>query len=1081
MKSKLPAFLIAGLFLGLAACGGGDDAPAPTPPPSPPPPPAGTVIGPTGGTVTGPSGTSVVIPAGALATNTTINIAASPPGGPVLPGSFTVAGQKFDFTPHGTTFAVPVTVTIPLDPALIPAGQTPVLYKTNAQNQWTEVVNATVGANTISGQVTSFSTLVGGLLRNDPERTWQFLTISGDTHQQSFVAGSPGTVPVGVLLEKPEEFGPNILDDVLELAPPALPTDLKANGWVMSTPNGVTYEVFAESPDGRYGQPVPIGSITTFKQSQSYIKRADNARLTYTLTKILIDTLDLNPFFNDRRFTLTGAVELSAKAHLNATPSVNFHARSGIAAVRGNGHQWFSIFGNDPDIGGQLWDRRHFLPLFTEPYIYTTLSSQTECPGTHASLTLKQPITYSVDVSHLNIGDEFTLEMQADAATENNRGGGVLFDCQGGYISAMLRDPAGFGGGTIEFSGLEPTNNPVPGTGVAPLEPPAACLPGPGPDPAAGVLQFSAGIFESAEGAFVPAVIVTRSGGSTGVVTATYSTSDGTAVAGVDYTATTRTVSFADGEDGDRFVSVPLLPDEVSGESDKTVNLTLSQPGGCAALGAQTTAVLTIFDDDAASSFTVGGTVTGLIGTGLTLQDHHFDTLTPANGPFTFRFPTTTGSPYEVTITAQPTNPVQRCLIGSGSGIMGTVDVTNVTVTCAAPPPPGGLDPEFGGGTGKVSTAFGGDETDMLIQSDGKIILIGGSSSNFVMARYKNDGSLDETFGDAGLVTTDVAGGADAAYAGALVAEDKIIVVGSARVGSSDDFAIVRYLANGTVDTTFGTQGKTTTDFLGTRDRAFAVAIQPDNSIVVAGDTIVAGNSDFAIARFDANGVIDNSFGGDGNGKRITSIERVDIAKNVVIESGGTILVTGTTTLGSSPLLGTTGLARYSSAGLLDSSLGTSGTLSIPNMQLGEGLALQPDGKILVAGYVAVAGDIVFGLMRLGTNGFPDLDFGSGGLATAGFTTQDDYARDVTLDAQGRILLSGQASNLSNPDFAVARFSSTGVLDGSFDGDGKFTVDFFGSFDGAENVAVQADGKVVLGGFATNASAVRYGLARFNP
>ena len=196
---------------------------------------------------------------------------------------------------------------------------------------------------------------------------------------------------------------------------------------------------------------------------------------------------------------------------------------------------------------------------------------------------------------------------------------------------------------------------------------------------------------------------------------------------------------------------------------------------------------------------------------------------------------------------------------------------------------------------------------------------------------------------------------------------------------------------------------------------------------------------------------------------------------------GGTILVTGTTTLGSSSLLGTTGIARYSPAGLLDSSLGTSGTLSIPNLQLGEGLALQPDGRILVAGYVAVAGDIVFGVMRLGTNGFPDLDFGSAGLATAGFSTLDEFARDVTLDGQGRILLSGQSSNQSNPDFAVARFSSAGVLDGSFDGDGKFTVDFFGSFDGAENVAVQADGKVVLGGFATNASAVRYGLARFNP
>src|SRR6187455_79178 len=89
MKSITAAFLITGVLVGLAACGGGDDAPAPTPSPPPAPPPAGTVIGPTGGTVTGPSGTSVVIPAGALASNTTINIAASSPGTPALPGSFT--------------------------------------------------------------------------------------------------------------------------------------------------------------------------------------------------------------------------------------------------------------------------------------------------------------------------------------------------------------------------------------------------------------------------------------------------------------------------------------------------------------------------------------------------------------------------------------------------------------------------------------------------------------------------------------------------------------------------------------------------------------------------------------------------------------------------------------------------------------------------------------------------------------------------------------------------------------------------------------------------------------------------------
>jgi len=359
--------------------------------------------------------------------------------------------------------------------------------------------------------------------------------------------------------------------------------------------------------------------------------------------------------------------------------------------------------------------------------------------------------------------------------------------------------------------------------------------------------------------------------------------------------------------------------------------------------------------------------------------------------------------------------------------------------------------------------------------------MVGGSSGNFIMARYNSNGSLDETFGEHGLVTTDIAGGSDAAFGAALVG-DKIVVAGSTRVGSSDDFAIVRYLPSGIVDTTFGTQGKTTTDFFGQRDRAFAVAIQPDGRIVVVGDAIApSGSSDFAVARYDADGALDTSFGG-GTGKVTTDIAgHVDIGKNVAIESGGSILVTGTITMGSSPVLGHTGLARYSNAGVLDSSLGTSGTLSIPNVQLGEGLALQPDGKILVVGNVVVTGNTVFGVMRLGTNGFPDLDFGASGLATAGFSALTDFARDVTLDAQHRILVSGQASNYAKPDFALARFTSAGVLDGSFDDDGKLTVDFFDAGDSAENVAVQADGKIVLGGFASNANAARYGIARVNP
>ena len=245
-----------------------------------------------------------------------------------------------------------------------------------------------------------------------------------------------------------------------------------------------------------------------------------------------------------------------------------------------------------------------------------------------------------------------------------------------------------------------------------------------------------------------------------------------------------------------------------------------------------------------------------------------------------------------------------------------------------------------------------------------------------------------------------------------------------------------------------------------------------------------AGNTDFAVARYTAGGVLDTTFGGAGAGKVNTDIaDHVDIAKNVVIESGGGILVTGTITMGSSSALEHTGIARYTSAGVLNPSMGTDGTRAIADLSLGEGLAVQADGRILVAGHSVVSGDRRFSVMRLATDGAPDSSFGSAGLATVAFSTEDDFGRDVALDAQGRILVSGQSSNRVNAaaDFAVARFTTAGVLDTSFDGDGRFTVDFFDSGDSAENVLVQPDGRVLLGGFAQNGSAVRYGLARFAP
>ena len=153
---------------------------------------------------------------------------------------------------------------------------------------------------------------------------------------------------------------------------------------------------------------------------------------------------------------------------------------------------------------------------------------------------------------------------------------------------------------------------------------------------------------------------------------------------------------------------------------------------------------------------------------------------------------------------------------------------------------------------------------------------------------------------------------------------------------------------------------------------------------------------------------------------------------------------------------------------------------------VGEGLALQADGKLVLVGNVdAIASPATatqFAVMRLSADGSPDSTFGAAGLVKTAFSTIGDVAHAVALQNDGRIVVAGTSSGPLNANFALARYNVDGSLDTSFlgGGDGRTTVDFFSSTDGAENVAVQSDGKMVLGGFARN-NVDGYALARFKP
>jgi uncharacterized delta-60 repeat protein len=959
----------------------------------------GSVIGPAGGTVSGPDGAKVVIPAGALTADLAIGIEQTSDGAPPLPGGLATSGPMYAFTPHGTSFAVPVTLTMPFDAASVPAGSTPALYKTDAQDEWGPVAGATFGADTVTARITSFSfgQVVSPLERNDPVREWVFSWIPGNG--QPFVPLPGGSdMLVGGQLEEVVTFGPMNFDSPIVGSLETLPSDGLANGAVFSTPSGATYGVMAEAPDARLGGTDPIGSNSRLTQTQSFKKHAADAFLRFTVTRVTIEARDFNPPLQTGPAPMKGEVLLAVQAYKMPGEDPFFYT-AGRASVFGANGAFFRSAKDESFSRSHLWGEEDF-DFSVDDVFFELPGSDQSCPGTKGLLLLRKPRTYTADISSIGLEKEFTMQIDTFAMTYNRRGGGAIGDCEASSVHAFLRDPLEFGGTTLEFEGLEPTNRPLPPPAGQVLVAPAACVPGPGPDPAAGTLQFDAPSYTIDEFAgAAPTITVTRTGGSRGAVTATFSTSDDTAIAGTDYMPVHATVFFADGDSGSRVVEVPIVQDLIGIEPDETVNLTLSEPGGCAALGAQRTAVLTIRDDD------------------------------------------------------------------------------------SAPPTSGFLDPSFGTG-GKVMTEFGGDQTAMALQADGKIVMVGGLTDRFALARYNGDGGLDMTFGSGGKVTTDIVTdrfSEEAARCVAIQADGKIVVVGYGTiadrpVGSRFGFVLARYDATGALDMTFGTAGTFTNIVIG---QAFAVAIQPDGKIVVVG-TVPVGPSnlenDFVVARFRDDGSLDPSFHG---GLTTTDFALgIDVARNVVLQPDGAILVSG-----EIQTVDQTAVARYDAAGNLDMTFGDGGKVVLTGVRVGEGLALQTDGKIVLAGSVDTgtfpAVTSQFALVRLQSNGSPDDAFGTASVVKTAVSDLGDEALAVAVQSDGKIVAAGRSSTQTNSNFALARYTTDGALDTTLAGTGKLTIDF-GLTDLAESVAVQADGKIVLGGMA-RANVDGYGLARVSP
>ncbi|MFY0615440.1 MAG: hypothetical protein JXQ99_28180 [Hyphomicrobiaceae bacterium] len=383
-------------------------------------------------------------------------------------------------------------------------------------------------------------------------------------------------------------------------------------------------------------------------------------------------------------------------------------------------------------------------------------------------------------------------------------------------------------------------------------------------------------------------------------------------------------------------------------------------------------------------------------------------------------------------------------------------------------------------GDGIVTTDFGGTNDSgksVAVQADGKILVAGASDGNFALVRYNSDGSLDSSFDFDGVATIDFGGYADTGFGVTVQTDGKILVAGQGNGGASFDFALARYNADGTLDTSFDFDGVVTTDIsTNSVDVARSVAVQVDGKILVAGAS-VGGGSQFALARYNADGSLDTSF--DSDGIVTTGFgSSNDQGASVTVQDDGKMLVAGHSTLGGGGF--NFALARYNADGSPDVSFDFDGAATTnigASFDQGRSVTVQADGKILVAGIADTGGgNFDFALARYNADGSLDPSFDTDGIVTTDIAVSSfDQGQSVALQADGKILVAGTSAG----DFALARYNTDGSLDASFDADGIVTTDFGGSSDEGFGVTVQSDGKILVAG-NSNAGGRDFALARYN-
>src|SRR4051812_19131915 len=364
----------------------------------------------------------------------------------------------------------------------------------------------------------------------------------------------------------------------------------------------------------------------------------------------------------------------------------------------------------------------------------------------------------------------------------------------------------------------------------------------------------------------------------------------------------------------------------------------------------------------------------------------------------------------------------------------------------------GDLDTSFAG-SGKKAINFGGTDAAqvVLVAPNGRIIAAGGGgpASSFCLTRLRPNGVLDTTFGSTGKRRVDFGGANESAYGAALQPDGRIVVAGDSNLR----VAVARLNPNGSLDPSFSGDGRKLLRW-GALSRAMAVLVLPNGKLLLAGFSGPEGGN-IQVARLNPNGALDTTFG--TGGTAAVDFGGDDFGLAMARQANGRILVAGRSSAGGAVV------TRLRANGVLDPDFGGSGKVTLPGGGSANAVLVQPDRKIVVAGNAT--GSQVMTVTRLNSNGSLDTTFDGDGTATIEFGSMADLANDAVLQPDGKIVVAGYTQ--ADEHVAIARLNPDGSPDTAFGAGGKATIDFGGIATFGNAVALQPNGRIVVGGQRT--------------